>query len=315
MKRAVLTLCVFCFLAGPLYGVDCLEGDCTNGSGSGRLADGTKYNGEWKGGLFHGRGTATLADGTVYIGNWQKGRYHGLGTLMQPSGEAVVGEFREGGLFKEMLTLGKGDLDEDMGMVSPPVSVPQAGPVTTASTAKPAPAPEPVVAPQPETAEETAKSPGILAGPAAAEKTVASPPPLLREVLSKEPVVVQVAEPVVPAAKPAEPRGGKPISFPGPAAPPVEPAAAAEGGAGRYPEGSRRLLSEADLQGKSRKELRIMRNEIFARHGYIFSGAEMTGYFGKQSWYEPRNRDVSALLSQTERQNIEFVKQYEQKLR
>lgn len=46
-------------------------------------------------------------------------------------------------------------------------------------------------------------------------------------------------------------------------------------------------LTRADLQGLSKEELRLARNEIFARHGMIFEVADLDAYFGEKSWYEP----------------------------
>jgi hypothetical protein len=54
-----------------------------------------------------------------------------------------------------------------------------------------------------------------------------------------------------------------------------------------------------------------MRNEIFARHGYIFTTPEMTAYFSQMSWYTPRYYDVSSLLTPIEKKNIAFIKRYE----
>ena len=36
---------------------------------------------------------------------------------------------------------------------------------------------------------------------------------------------------------------------------------------------------------RSKIDLRIMRNEIYARHGYVFKDNELRNYFEKQSWY------------------------------
>jgi hypothetical protein len=54
-----------------------------------------------------------------------------------------------------------------------------------------------------------------------------------------------------------------------------------------------------------------MRNEIYARYGYIFKSKEMRNYFTAQSWYTPRYSDVSSFLSETEKKNIELIKRYE----
>ena len=82
---------------------------------------------------------------------------------------------------------------------------------------------------------------------------------------------------------------------------------------GRFPEASKRILTASDLQDLSKEDLKIMRNEIFARHGYIFQTAEMKQYFQKQSWYTPQHRDVNAKLSSIETKNIELIKSYENK--
>ena len=35
-------------------------------------------------------------------------------------------------------------------------------------------------------------------------------------------------------------------------------------------------------------ELEIMRNEIYARHGWVFNRRDLQDYFGRQSWYQPK---------------------------
>ncbi len=80
---------------------------------------------------------------------------------------------------------------------------------------------------------------------------------------------------------------------------------------GVYPEGSTRLLRQSDMEGLTSWDLKVMRNEIFARHGYIFRTQEMIDYFSQKSWYTPRYDDVSSLLSSIEKKNVEFIKIYE----
>ncbi len=53
------------------------------------------------------------------------------------------------------------------------------------------------------------------------------------------------------------------------------------------PDSDTRKLTRADLQGLSKEELRLARNEIFARHGMIFGVADLDAYFGEKSWYKP----------------------------
>jgi hypothetical protein len=72
-----------------------------------------------------------------------------------------------------------------------------------------------------------------------------------------------------------------------------------------------RLLNANDLTGLSNAELRIMRNEIYARHGYIFQSKDLRDYFSKKSWYIPLHRDVSDKLTDIEIKNINFLKKHE----
>lgn len=72
-----------------------------------------------------------------------------------------------------------------------------------------------------------------------------------------------------------------------------------------------KIISLSDIKGKTSFELKIMRNEIFARHGYIFKTVDMKEYFNKQTWYSPKYEDVSSKLSTIEKKNIEFLKSNE----
>lgn len=80
---------------------------------------------------------------------------------------------------------------------------------------------------------------------------------------------------------------------------------------GVYPEASTRRLSASDVNYLSKYQLKIMRNEIFARHGYIFKTTDMKNYFSNQRWYDPRYSNVDNLLTSTEKHNIELIKRYE----
>ncbi|PID58806.1 hypothetical protein CSB45_02060 [candidate division KSB3 bacterium] len=80
---------------------------------------------------------------------------------------------------------------------------------------------------------------------------------------------------------------------------------------GKYPEASLKYLTDHDLENKSQEDLSIMRNEIFARHGHVFTRPHMKAYFENQSWYVPRTDDVYAQLSDIEKANIELIQHYE----
>lgn len=51
-------------------------------------------------------------------------------------------------------------------------------------------------------------------------------------------------------------------------------------------------LTEADLAGLTSEQLRIARNEIYARHGRIFKDEQLAEYFGSKSWYYPVTEEV-----------------------
>ena len=78
---------------------------------------------------------------------------------------------------------------------------------------------------------------------------------------------------------------------------------------GKYPVTRQRRLVASDIEGMTSAELRIMRNEIYALHGYIFADKTMHQYFSAQPWYRPSTRDVN--LNSVEQYNINFIKQYE----
>ena len=80
---------------------------------------------------------------------------------------------------------------------------------------------------------------------------------------------------------------------------------------GRFPEASERYLNDGDLSGLTQYDLKIMRNEIFARHGYIFKTDEMRNHFESQSWYTGRYSNVDGMLSDIEKSNINLIKRFE----
>ncbi len=87
---------------------------------------------------------------------------------------------------------------------------------------------------------------------------------------------------------------------------------------GRFPQASQRVLSAQELRTLGKKQLFLMRNEIFARHGYVFENAALRKHFGKQKWYRqlPKVRDqqlVAQRLSAIERANIGLIRQLEGK--
>lgn len=83
------------------------------------------------------------------------------------------------------------------------------------------------------------------------------------------------------------------------------------------PDSSTRYISEADLQGLTAEELRIARNEIYARHGRMFKDEALQAYFNEKSWYTgtiaPDNFTQS-MLNAVEIANTKTISDYESKM-
>lgn len=79
---------------------------------------------------------------------------------------------------------------------------------------------------------------------------------------------------------------------------------------GEFPEGSAKVLTDKDVKFLSRWGLKVMLNEIYARHGMKFSDNELQGHFSRQLWYHAKTDNVDNNLSNTERRNIEFIQNY-----
>ncbi|MGY3583743.1 hypothetical protein ACVIGB_007197 [Bradyrhizobium sp. USDA 4341] len=74
-----------------------------------------------------------------------------------------------------------------------------------------------------------------------------------------------------------------------------------------FPDSDRRLLTPADLRRLSRDELRIARNEIFARRGRYFDSADLKAYFARFPWYAPNSWNPK--LNAIEEANVALIDQ------
>jgi len=75
-----------------------------------------------------------------------------------------------------------------------------------------------------------------------------------------------------------------------------------------------KLIGETMLRGLSLHELRLLRNEIYARHGRIFKTMWLQQYFGGQEWYDPKEDFKDDEISGPDKTNIETIVAYENKL-
>jgi len=64
---------------------------------------------------------------------------------------------------------------------------------------------------------------------------------------------------------------------------------------------------------RSKLDLKIMRNEIYARHGYVFKDTELRNYFEKQSWYKRDDEFSIENLNNYEMLFVDFLKKLELK--
>lgn len=74
-----------------------------------------------------------------------------------------------------------------------------------------------------------------------------------------------------------------------------------------YPKASAEIINLSELMEMNKEDLDIMRNEIFADHGYIFNTEKWKEYFNKQGWYKPCRYEVSNKLTLIEKINIERI--------
>ena len=79
------------------------------------------------------------------------------------------------------------------------------------------------------------------------------------------------------------------------------------------PDSDVRLYTEEELSAYDKETLGYMRNEILARHGYVFKKEHYKNHFGSQSWYTPNPDFYYGLLSDVEMQNVETIKALEAK--
>jgi hypothetical protein len=75
-----------------------------------------------------------------------------------------------------------------------------------------------------------------------------------------------------------------------------------------------KLISEQMLHGLSLNELRLLRNEVYARHGRQFQAEWLQQYFFSQPWYQTNERFKDEELSGPDKQNVETIVAYEKKI-
>ena len=73
-------------------------------------------------------------------------------------------------------------------------------------------------------------------------------------------------------------------------------------------------ITEQMLHGLSLHELRLLRNEVYARHGRMFRAEWLQQYFFFQPWYAPEENFKDEELSGNDKLNVETIVKYENKI-
>jgi len=76
----------------------------------------------------------------------------------------------------------------------------------------------------------------------------------------------------------------------------------------RYTEPELDIFSLSHLDNRS---LRLLRNMIYARHGYRFSSPDLTAFFSRFDWYNPRFDNVDRFLTDADKYRIEMIQSFE----
>jgi hypothetical protein len=74
---------------------------------------------------------------------------------------------------------------------------------------------------------------------------------------------------------------------------------------------SNKLLTKKEVENLKKGDLLIIRNTIYARHGYSFKNRQLRVFFDAQSWYIPVYADIKSEFTEIEKQNIKLLLRYE----
>ena len=75
-----------------------------------------------------------------------------------------------------------------------------------------------------------------------------------------------------------------------------------------------KTISERMLNGLSLHELRLLRNEVYARHGRMFRAEWLQQYFYFQPWYNPDENFKDEELSGNDKLNVETIVKFENRI-
>ena len=88
------------------------------------------------------------------------------------------------------------------------------------------------------------------------------------------------------------------------------------GGTYAYPSDSK-IITRDELEASTRQQIKIILNEIYARHGYTFNDPDLVEYFESQRWYLPTVTNIAEIepeLSDIELENIGIIADYQREM-
>lgn len=74
---------------------------------------------------------------------------------------------------------------------------------------------------------------------------------------------------------------------------------------------SNTLLKKEDVENLKKGDITIIRNTIYARHGYSFKNRPLRVFFDAQDWYIPIHTDIKSNFTDIEKKNIKLLLIYE----
>lgn len=80
------------------------------------------------------------------------------------------------------------------------------------------------------------------------------------------------------------------------------------------PNSDTEVIDTSELESLSPWELKVARNEIYARHGRSFVHEDMQCYFDSKSWYEKKDNFSETDLTSTDIKNISIILEYEKSI-
>lgn len=78
-----------------------------------------------------------------------------------------------------------------------------------------------------------------------------------------------------------------------------------------FPQSSAKILSSIEVKQYTIEEIKLMKNEILAEHGYSFNDTEVQQYFENQSWYSNQEDSIKNRMTDIERLNFDFLSSIE----